>query len=140
MGKSLVTTVVGLIIGVLVALLLLSPKKGFTTWGLGVNAQTGAPSLEPLEMHPKDEVHWVTATSKNLEIETEQQIFANSVYQSATKRYRVTCSNNICDSGPLLTTLPTMPKDGYKYWQGLADPASPTNIQWFDGHIIIVRP
>ena len=138
-GKSFTTAAVGLVIGAAVALLLLPPKTKFITWGIGVNSQTGAPSLDPLEMYAVDQVHWSTATSKYLFIETEQKIFATSVLQSTTKRYRVNCSRNACDSGALVSPPPTMPANGYKYWQGLADqPSGP--ITWYDGHIIIVKP
>lgn len=140
MGKSFVTASVGLVVGLVVALLLLAPRTRFTTWGLGVDSQTGAPSLDPLDMYDNDQVHWVTATSKCLYIETEQKIFAASVLDSTTRRYRVQCTANKCDSGALLTSLPPMPSTGYKYWQGLANTASPNSIDWYDGHIIIVKP
>lgn len=134
-GRSLVPAAVGVVIGIAAALLLLFAGARFTTWGLGVNAQTGVPSLEPLEIHSHDQVHWVTTKGTVLFIETEQKIFAKSVLQPVTNRYRVVCAANVCDSKALLTTLPTMPKDGYKYWQGLGSP-----VTWYDGHIIIVKP
>jgi len=140
-GKSFVTAAVGLVVGVVAALLLLPPKTGFTTWGLGVDSQTGKPSLDPLDMYSTDQVLWVTASGEYLYIETEQKIFATSVLQSDTQRYRVKCALNKCNSGALVavTSLPPMPKDGYKYWQGLANSVSSKPV-FYDGHIIIVKP
>jgi hypothetical protein len=91
-------------------------------------------------MGKTDTVHWAsTANSKNLAIETEQKIFANSV-QQPNGRYRVRCSGDVCDSGPVVSVPPpppTQPTGGYKYWQGLADPSMPNNFDWADGRIII---
>jgi len=139
-SRSLTTAAVGVAIGLAAALLLLNPRTTYITWGVGVDVQTGVPSLDPLTIHSKDQVHWETATTKLLYIETEDKIFSTSVLQSNTKRYRVRCSANVCDSGALLTSLPSMPPNGYKYWQGLADPLSPNNPTWYDGHIIIIKP
>ena len=128
----------GVAVGV-AAVLLLTPHVSSTNWGVYVGPLPNQLSFDPVKMDKADTVRWLsTLTTKRLYIETEQKIFANSVLQPDTRRYRVTCNGSGCDSGPVVSVPPPpppMPTGGYKYWQGLADPSGP--IVWADGRIII---
>jgi hypothetical protein len=125
----------GVLVGV-AAVLLFTPHVSSTNWGVYVGPLPSQLSFDPVRMDKADTVRWLsTLTAKRLYIETEQKIFANSVLQQDTRRYRVTCSGSGCDSGPVVSApYPPMPTGGYKYWQGLADPSGP--IVWADGRII----
>jgi hypothetical protein len=126
----------GVAVGV-AAVLLLTPHVASTKWGVYVGPLPSQLSFDPVRMDKADTVRWLsTLTAKRVYIETEQKIFANSVLQQDTRRWRVTCDVSGCDSGPVVPPPgPPMPTEGYKYWQGLADPSGP--IVWADGRIII---
>ena len=131
----------GVVIGVAAATLF-APHAASIIW-VTVGPLPDQLSLNPVGMDKADAVHWeLNPNTKLLFIETEQKIFANSVYQQDTLRYRVACTGFVCDSGPVISVpppAPTPPPGGYKYWQGMADPSTPTAKVWAKNGRIIIR-
>lgn len=140
-SKVLAATVVGVLVGA-GAVLLLRPTP-LTTKVVSVTSDAPNPprlSVNPLTIsQSRDQVEWQAIPATKFEyIEFEQKIFANAAFFNG--RWRVKCTDSICDSGAPLATLPSQPVEGFKYWYGLADTATSNPIWGTDGRIIIIKP
>jgi hypothetical protein len=144
-SKLLISAAVGALVGAVAVLLFRQPlviKVVDVTWVPPNSVRLSAQSLTISKSG--DQVRWqATPTSSNMKvlfIEFEQKIFSNA--DPINGRYRVSCSEGVCNSGAVLASPPQPPTSaGYNYWYGLAESTTSLPV-WGSpyGRIIIIKP